>query len=138
MLVRNPEKHILAIPLHSILEDSEIGSDLLNNEGSVISLNEGWNEILPDDYKLCYKTVERLENKGLLECKRVKFKDSDTEQEVAIYDVRADQARKIVEDCWDIKTLERWANDSKNTAELRTLSDMQLEKIDGYTPPKRV
>lgn len=147
MLVKNPNKNIIAVPLRATDEvkklvrefepgkkdenDRPIVKPDLRKNGSAIILNTGWNEIPREVWPLCDKTVLRIADRGLVELKWV-IKKGDVKIDATLDECRADQALSIVKECNNPIDLERWSKDSSLTPDLRAEASMQLDKIQNY------
>jgi hypothetical protein len=95
-----------------------------------VILVPGWNDVPPNEWKVIEAHVEDYISNGRVElrCKVDETGEKTVRTEQAIYEVRADLARAIIQGCYNFKVLEGWKDNSKLSSELRNLVDIQLEK----------
>lgn len=137
MLVKLNTQGMLVVPLIDVTKAVMTGQD------RAIALAPGWNEIPEADWPLAEPHLMDAVKVGKVELKAKEFEEKvkdasgkETDEvkviykQLALQDVRADHARKIVEECYNPKDLARWKEDNKLTTELRNLCDIQLRKID--------
>ena len=95
--------------------------------GNVL-LVPGWNEIKPADFQYCKETMALGVEQGLFEYRGKKGEDDEV-IECPLSEIRADIAKKMVQECFNPTNLNEWKDDSKLTSELRNAVDIQIQKI---------
>ena len=100
-----------------------------------IVLMPGWNEVPFEDWPFIEANIELAVQNGTVE---LKYKEGENDDgspkriQLAINEVHAVTAKKIVEGCFNIFDLEKWRNDPKLSSELRNAAEIQYKKIMEY------
>jgi len=101
-----------------------------NVAGSVFILTPGWNKVPNEVWPHAYPNMKPEIESGIFE---LKAKELDGELiSMELQDVRADQAKQLIAKCFNPKTLERWKDNMKLSAELRNATDIQIKKINEF------
>lgn len=99
--------------------------------GQVHMLCPGWNEIPSDVWPFVEETMEVEAQAGVFEykCKIIDDGGKEVRKESALGELTGKQARDIIQGCFNPYNLEKWADDSKLSSELRGQVDIQIRKI---------
>jgi hypothetical protein len=99
--------------------------------GQVVMLCPGWNEIASDVWPFAEDNMEVEHSNGVFEykCKIVEEDGKDVRKELTLAEITGKQARDIVQGCYNPYNLEKWADDSKLSSEIRGQVDIQVRKI---------
>jgi hypothetical protein len=144
MLIKWTGDGVLGLPQIAISKDGE-SKDLYTDMGNVVTILPGWNEITDEEWALAYPHIKDLLNPNTgnpyIEVYGKKVADGDTGESSivgqAIEDVRADRAKEIVTNCFNVKVLERWDANMKIGTEIAHLIDKQLEACMNGEGPKK-
>lgn len=99
--------------------------------GTVIMLCPGWNEVDSASWPFAEGNMETEFEAGIFEykCKNIEEDGKPVRKEIPLAEVAGKSARDIIQGCFNIYNLEKWADDSKLSSELRGQVDIQLRKI---------
>lgn len=102
---------------------------------SPIVLMPGWNDVPFEDWPFIEANLELAIENGDIE---LKFKEGEDDEgkpkriQLAIGEVHAMTAKKIIGECFNIFDLDKWRDDPKLSSELRNAAEIQYKKIMEY------